>query len=444
MTPLQRTILFGTPALDLRTVPNLAAWYDLSDPLSYTLGTGVKLLADKSGNSAVNVLALNGSVANYASVPNSGPLDSFTALELVALVEAPNWNTPTAEQGIMGKDDGTGNKRSFRFFLQTNGYFYLALSTNGTVLTTVSPTTGIGKTAYAPYWLKVTWDGSTGNVNYYQAAYQPTEPVSWTQAGTTVSSGITGTLYAGSPIQVGSESIGYGAWNGNVYRAIIRRAIGGASVLDADFTKAAKLAASFVCDTGQTVTINTSGDLGASICGARDLSEMTASRQPTLSGGGLLFDGANYAMGTPPFLLVQPITAYLVGRQITWGGGGTFFNLSAANLLMLAQTTATPTLKTYGGSAYSNGNSDLALGVDGVITSVLNGASSTIGINRKTRTTGSIGTSASDGGFILGARTTAGNFINALVYEIAIFSSALPPQDAQIVSQLIRKWKIKA
>jgi hypothetical protein len=221
-------------------------------------------------------------------------------------------------------------------------------------------------------------------------------------------------------------------------------AIAGATVAQVDFAKAAKLAATFVCDTGQTVTINTSGDLGARICGARDLVQLTGAKQPTLSGGGMRFTAAgSQYMASAPFALPQPWCDYPVLQQVAWSSGKYLLDGLTQNTGGLVMTTSTPQLDLNAGSAVA-ANTDLAVGVKGLVRRLFNGASSSLGVNRKAVTTGNAGAGVPNGLIVCASGATIGNYSDGILYEWPVLASALPAQDAQIANYLIRKWGIQA
>jgi hypothetical protein len=110
-------------------------------------------------------------------------------------------------------------------------------------------------------WIKVTLDVDNGaggkTVRFFYAADQPTEPTSWTQLGTDVTTAGTTSLPAvTSPLYAGFTD-GTTSFLGKSYRAIVRNGIGGTTVADIDFTRLSTGAeTSFTATTGQTVTIN--------------------------------------------------------------------------------------------------------------------------------------------------------------------------------------------
>ncbi|MDE2104597.1 MAG: hypothetical protein KGL39_45600, partial [Patescibacteria group bacterium] len=117
---------------------------------------------------------------------------------------------------------------------------------------------------------------------YYFAT--SSDGVNWTQLGNLVydSTAIT-TFNSSSVFEVGSDTVGTASlFAGTIYLAQVYDIGNSRYVFNAPFSSQAKLAGSFT-ESGAahlTVTINTSGDTGARICGARDLYQGTAANQP--------------------------------------------------------------------------------------------------------------------------------------------------------------------
>lgn len=179
---------------------------------------------------------------------------------------------------------------------------------------------------------------------------------------------------------------------------------------------------------------------------ARHLVQGTGAKQPVLTIGAqnyLTFDGSNDDLKTAGFTLAQPLTHYLVARQVSFTDGDTIFDGNAGNDMRFFQKTASPLTRLFAGSAEAASNTDWATGADVVATVVFNGASSANRINKLTAATGSPGTAA-PGGLTLGSYgdgTAA--FANVRVYEWIVFSAAHPTltQD-RVISYLGRKWGI--
>ena len=268
-------------------MPNLAAWYDVSDLGSMVVdgSNRVSLLSDKSGNSAVNVLALNGVVGNYASAPDSAALNP--AGDFAGWLDLASFDyTPAALQRLMVHGGGAGD-RAFFFSVNTNGTLFLQVSYNGTALLDFTSTaaTGVSNFERKKIGFEVDVDnGAAGtSVNFYTAD----SGGAWVKLGSTVTVAGTGTLFnATTAFTIGAGSTGGDVFAGLVYRATFLTGTlsGGSAILDADFTLQSKLATSFTESSvnAATVTINSTGATGARISGTRDLYQGTAANQPVL------------------------------------------------------------------------------------------------------------------------------------------------------------------
>jgi len=289
-------------------LPSLAAWYDVSDATSMKIDMSnrVSLLADKSGNSAVNCLVLNGSAGNYASSPDSAALDIIGDIDIRAFVSMNDW-TPASVSYIVSKYN-TSNNRSFRFGVSTGGELSFGLSSNGIAVTNVSSSIPTGYTDLTSRWIRATWRQSDGRVQFFTGL----DGISWTQLGTDQSI-VIGSIFSGTAtLEIGSFDSGAASLlSGRVYRAQIYNGIAGTLVFDANFSLAAKLATSFTesSSNAATVTINTSGATGARISGERDLYQGTVANQPVY----LPFTGSKYAYlnGTSGNYLSTPDSAAL-------------------------------------------------------------------------------------------------------------------------------------
>ncbi|HYD00303.1 MAG TPA: hypothetical protein VEB22_03685 [Phycisphaerales bacterium] len=262
----------------------MAAHYDISDLSSLIVDSAnrVSLVADKSGNSAANCLCLNGVAGNSASVPDSVALSITGDIDIRKRV-APNDWTSGSSISLVAKW-GSAGSRSFNFRFSAADRLVLETSADGTATSkTFTSSAAPGGTDLQPLWVRVTLDVDDGAGNALARFYTSPDGNTWTQLGTDVSSaGTTSIFDSAASVFLGSRDGTNDQFTGRIYRAQIYNGIGGTLVLDIDFSKTAKLATSFVCDTGQTVTINSSGDTGARICGERDLVQMTVAKQPRL------------------------------------------------------------------------------------------------------------------------------------------------------------------
>lgn len=189
-----------------------------------------------------------GVAGNYLSVPDAADLDITGDIEMVH-----RWScTDLARQNV------TLTSKGNPYLLYLDGFKRLRLdvriaAANSTAYSGFN-NTWVNNTLY---WTKVTRVAATGAVAFYTAADQPTEPTSWTAAGT-------GSTTAG-PIDTTSVAVEVGAsfggasfaFPGRIARAIVRNGIAGTTVLDvAESNAPAPGVTSFIATTGQSVTVN--------------------------------------------------------------------------------------------------------------------------------------------------------------------------------------------
>lgn len=155
---------------------------------------------------------------------------------------------------------------------------------------------------------------------------------------------------------------------------------------------------------------------------ARHLLQATGTAQPTVQGNGtIIFDGSTDFLQTAGFTLNQPVTIYILGRQITWTLNDLWFDgLTAA--VQLRQSPTTPNVQLNSNVGAVAAHPGLTVNTYRVLAAVFSGANSTLRVNND-ETAGSPGTN-NLGGFTLGASRAAAAFANIQVYEVIIFSSA--------------------
>ncbi len=275
----------------------LAAWYDVADTASMVIdgSNRVQLIADKSGNSSVNVLALNGVAGNYASSPDSVAVSITGDIRIDADIQANDY-TPTGNQVLVAKGTSViAANLEYLLQLNTGGTLTLYWSTGAATLSATS-TAAVSFTDLARGSVQATLDVNDGSGNHVVKFYTGTTFGTWSQLGSTITTaGTTSIQNSTNAIAIGSFTGGAsGNFNGLVYRARITNGYDGAGTVqfDANFATFSKLATSGTesSSNAATVTINTTGDLGARICGARDLVQMTASKMPQY----LAWSGTNY------------------------------------------------------------------------------------------------------------------------------------------------------
>tara|TARA_R110000850_G_C9996151_1_gene468190 strand:- start:18162 stop:19571 length:1410 start_codon:yes stop_codon:yes gene_type:complete len=250
----------------LKTGPATAEYLDLVPTLT-NRGTGSDSTQATAANQPVALpliggagyLHLPGVAGNYASVPDAADLDGFGDFTLqVDDVVLDDW-TSTGDKSLVAKS--TGSNASYIFKVSaTDGKLDLLISFDGSSFSTYVSTAATSATDGAPASFKVIRTGS--DIKFYEDTGS-----GFAQLGATVS-GVSTTLFAGAAaVEVGSFNGGLSSlFPGSIGRARIwSDATQTTNVLDIDFSLAAHKATSFTATSGQTVTINQSGDNPADI-----------------------------------------------------------------------------------------------------------------------------------------------------------------------------------
>jgi hypothetical protein len=190
---------------------------------------------------------------------------------------------------------------------------------------------------------------------------------------------------------------------------------------------------------GQGITTVTGVSQWADQSGnARHLKQATGAAQPALQAdGSILFDGTDDYLKCDAFTLPQPVSVYMLGRQVTWTLGDVFFDGDVRDGMIVFQRTSSPTIAQYTGVITAD-NSDFTLNAYAVLSSIYNGASSSLQINSNAATTG-VASATTPGGFTLGAGGNAASFANIQVKEVIVFQAAhTAAQRASVIGYLTR------
>jgi hypothetical protein len=214
-------------------------------------GTGGQVLRARYGTTGRaevrnGVLYLPGTAGNYASVPDSAATSPTNDIEIVARIAFDRWDAP---QAIFNK------QQSFSFLAWGSGILRLSVTADGSTYTDAD-STAHGFVAGQCYWVKVTRVRSTGLTSFFWSPDQTSEPGVWTAIGTSTQSAGAAPFDNAQATEIGSVNGGTAYLTaGGVSRAMLRTTLGGPTVLNVDFAGCRDLASSFVCPTGQTVTI---------------------------------------------------------------------------------------------------------------------------------------------------------------------------------------------
>jgi len=161
--------------------------------------------------------------------------------------------------------------------------------------------------------------------------------------------------------------------------------------------------------------------------------------QPTLDlDGSILFDGISQFLKADPFTLVQPETIYILFQQVSFDDLDTIYDGQTGDSGVLRQQGSSPEITFFAGG-FIGTLTTLPLGVYGVITTVVNGASSVLQLNNETPLTGNSGTRDMNG-FSLARRTTLTRFGHIKVKEIVVYAVAHDASErATVINYLSEK-----
>lgn len=213
----------------------------------------------------------------YALVPDSVPLSFTSGIDLRIRIAPDSW---TAAQALIGKWTTGGTTKSWGLRTEATGALTFFISSTGGNNTSAVSTAGTGFSAGTTNWVRVTWNSTTKDCNFYTAVDQSAEPSSWTQVGTTVA--LNTTMFdSDASVQIGTSPVG-STLPVKFYRAIVYDAVGGTKQLDADFTTKTVGANTFTETSANaaTVTIGADAQLGD---GRISLSSSSAGTAATLS-----------------------------------------------------------------------------------------------------------------------------------------------------------------
>lgn len=209
-------------------------------------GTGGQVLRAKYGSVARGEIRngygfiLPGVIGTYATTPSTAALQITGDIEIVAWIDSDSYTFGVQNLGV--------KSASYRLVLLSTGRVCFCLTISSVESYPQSTATFQSVLPNGGY-VKATRNGSTGQCIYYTS---PDGNV-WTQLGSPVA-GAAGAMDVNANAFI-FNTTGTENFKGLLKRVIVRNGIGGTTVLDTDFTKQADLTTSFVCDTGQTVTV---------------------------------------------------------------------------------------------------------------------------------------------------------------------------------------------
>ena len=167
---------------------------------------------------------LDGASGTYVSMPDNAAASVTGDITLIAWVALDDW-TPSAFNEFISKYNASGNERSYRAGVNSDGTITFRHSADGIAATDWTSTAATGFSDGTGHWLRITADVSAGEVTIFtseQPLGSALSDLSWTQLGETIS-GSSFSIYDGTAIfAVGAESNGTTApVSGKISRAVV-------------------------------------------------------------------------------------------------------------------------------------------------------------------------------------------------------------------------------
>lgn len=144
--------------------------------------------------------------ASKITCPDSTQLSPTGDLDLIVHCALDDFS-PAGAQALLSKWITTGNQRSFRFSLATDGKLILEWSADGTTVITKTSTVVAPTNSGDPVWLRVTLDVNNGAAGNDVKFYTSPDGVTYTQVGSTVTTASTTSVFnSTSQIEIGAAN----------------------------------------------------------------------------------------------------------------------------------------------------------------------------------------------------------------------------------------------
>ena len=229
----------------------------INTPLRYVTFSAVEVLPTQALS-----MPTSASPDVYASVPDSTALDITGDIDVRVESALTYWRTGGAiPSPLISKWNPTGDQRSWKLVVNTDGTMTWSWSTLGTAASILTATTTLAIPNSTRTWVRVTHDVDNGSSQNVVKFYLSNNGVTWRLHDTVTASGTTSIFSSSSPVLIGLDDTTTGNEAiGKHYRAQVYSGIAGTLVLDVAFSDVDVLTSttptSFPARTGQTVTIN--------------------------------------------------------------------------------------------------------------------------------------------------------------------------------------------
>jgi hypothetical protein len=442
---LSRGLLLNSAGLvsDPRSLPGLEAWYSArmgAAGVTASAAQAVSQMTDLTGKGrhltqatgAAQPTWLNWSGANYAYRNSGNDSNNFSAplihdldgVDVFLRITPDSWTPSIAQTWISRYNAGNG---AWIFQLNASGTLSFYYTTDGTSIVELRSSIAVGFITGQMGWIRCVFRGDNGatqkDARFYTATDQGTniEP-SWTQLGATMpNAGVISFFNSTYRTELCVHAISNSGASGKVYYAGLR-SIGGSMRGSFDPARATNGATSFVAATGETWTINSTGNKPAQIVGVASV----------------LFDpSAQQYLQSGAFTLNQPETFILLFRPNTWAATKNILDGKNNDSASITQLTSSPQVVAYAGLAGPLVN--FPVGKTQILSAVLNGAATTLRQNKTSPITGNAGTAAAGGVTVGDQGAPSGRGAAFQFSDLLVFSTAVDlPTQARVIDFLSR------
>lgn len=225
--------------------------------------------------------ALPGSVGNGFSTPDSAAVSITGDIDIRVKVAMNDW-TPAGFPQLVNKSPGGGNY-SYQFDIVSDGSLRFVWSTDGTSIVSTASTLPTGFVDGSTHWVRATldvnYDGAGSPSIFLVQFYTSEDGTTWTQLGANITgAGSTSIFNSAGALEVGAaQSAIANNLAGRIHYAEIRNGIDGTVVAEFDPSDWSS-GTTWVSDTGETWTVNSSGSPSAGIAPIADATVRGASQ----------------------------------------------------------------------------------------------------------------------------------------------------------------------
>ncbi len=171
------------------------------------------------------------STTSYITTPNSVASQITGSIDIRVHIKPDYWIPSESVNGVILSKESDPSLRAYRFAISDAGILSLMLSPDGSSSVNVACSAPVGFSDGDDGWLRVTWDSSTKNIEFFTS----TDGSAWTQLGITDTLNVASIAAINSRVDIGGRFGGtIGRYEGEYYKVEIYDGIDGTLALSFD------------------------------------------------------------------------------------------------------------------------------------------------------------------------------------------------------------------